>query len=160
MNKSRLQQLVLEKLHADLAQAERAALTAYEAATHEENIAENKYDTLGLEASYLAAGQARRVEEIQQALAAWQQLVLRPFDEQRGIQLTSLVWLADARGGEQCLFLGPDGAGLKLQQDDQDIMVISPRAPLGQRLLGCNAGDEVQVQIGSSQQSYEVLRVC
>ena len=33
---------------------QRAAQTAYEAATHAENIAENKYDTLGLEASYLS----------------------------------------------------------------------------------------------------------
>ena len=31
--------------------------------THEENIAENKYDTLGLEAAYLAQGQAQRVNE-------------------------------------------------------------------------------------------------
>ena len=30
----------------------------------EENIPENKYDTLGLEAAYLATGQARRAEAI------------------------------------------------------------------------------------------------
>ena len=29
------------------------------------------------------------------------------------------VWLADAGGGEQCLFLGPDGAGLKLLLEGQ-----------------------------------------
>ncbi|MDY7065315.1 hypothetical protein PsexTeo8_17450 [Pseudomonas extremaustralis] len=56
MNKHAVLQLILEKLAADLDIAQRAAQTAYETATHEENIAENKYDTLGLEASYLAAG--------------------------------------------------------------------------------------------------------
>lgn len=155
MNKAHLQQLVLEQLRITLAQAEQAALTAYETATHEENIAENKYDTLGLEASYLAAGQARRVEEIRQTLSVWQQLQLRPFDADRGVQLTSLVWLADERGVEQCLFLGPDGAGMKIRMDDQEVLLISPRAPIAQRLLGCNSGDEVQV--GS--QVLEVLRV-
>ncbi len=58
MNKQTVHQLILDKLKIDLDIAERAAQTAYETATHEENIAENKYDTLGLEASYLAAGQA------------------------------------------------------------------------------------------------------
>lgn len=160
MNKALLQQLILDQLHSDLAQARQAALTAYEAATHEENIAENKYDTLGLEASYLAAGQARRVEEIRQALSAWEKLRLRPFDAQLGIQLSALVWLADAEGAEQCLFLGPDGAGLKLLLDGQEVRVISPRAPLGQRLIGRGEGDQVELRLGSSIQRFEVLRVC
>ena len=159
MNKAHLHQLILERLHTDLAAAERAALTAHEAATHEENVAENKYDTLGLEAAYLAAGQARRVEEIRQALHAWQQLRLRPFDARLGIQLTALVWLADARGHQQCLFLGPDGAGMKVRLDGQEVLVISPRAPLGQRLLGCAEGDEVTVRVGAGSQLFEVLRV-
>ena len=78
MNKHAVLQLILEKLAADLNVAQRAAQTAYETATHEENIAENKYDTLGLEASYLAAGQAKRVEEIRQSLVLCQNLSLRP----------------------------------------------------------------------------------
>ena len=56
MNKHAVHQLILEKLTVDLDIAQRAAQTAYETATHEENIAENKYDTLGLEAAYLASG--------------------------------------------------------------------------------------------------------
>ena len=54
MDKFLLQLQVLERLAEDLLQAEQAAQTAHETATHEENIAENKYDTLGLEAAYLA----------------------------------------------------------------------------------------------------------
>lgn len=156
MNKAHLLQLVLERLRASLAQAEQAALTAYETATHEENIAENKYDTLGLEASYLAAGQARRVEEIRQTLSAWQQLQVRPFDAERGVQLTSLIWLVDERGTQQCLFLGPAGAGVKVNLDGQEVLVITPHAPIAQRLRGCNSGDEVQV----GNQVFAVLKVC
>ena len=97
MNKHAVLQLILEKLSVDLDIAQRAAQTAYETATHEENIAENKYDTLGLEASYLAAGQAKRVEEIKQSLALCQnlQLQLRAYDEQRGIEVGALVGLED-----------------------------------------------------------------
>jgi transcription elongation GreA/GreB family factor len=159
MDKNTLHPLIIERLQADLELAQRAAMTAYEAATNEENIAENKYDTLGLEASYLAAGQARRVEEIRQTLSAWQQLTLRPFDARQGIQLGALVWLTDSREREQCLLLGPDGAGLKLQWQDQEVMLVSPRSPLGQRLLGCGPGDEVELRIAGGVQRFEILRV-
>lgn len=143
MDKQRLQQQVIQLLENDLAAAIRAAQTAHEAATHEENVAENKYDTLGLEASYLAAGQARRVEEIRQALQAWRTVQLRAFDEQVGIQLGALVELSSDNGKRQCLLLGPDGAGLKVQGDNGEIILITPRAPLGQQLLGQGIGDEV-----------------
>src|SRR5471032_818469 len=104
MNKQSVQQLIVDKLKFDLDIAQRAAQTAYETATHEENIAENKYDTLGLEASYLAAGQARRVEEIRQSLLLCQNLQLRAYDDQRGIQSGDLITLQDEKGREQWLF--------------------------------------------------------
>ena len=159
MNKAHLLQSILEQLRADLAQAEQAALSAYETATHEENIAENKYDTLGLEASYLATGQARRTEEIRLCLSAWQKRQLRPYDPEQGIQLGALVWLADAKGAEQCVLLVSEGAGLKLQWNAQHVLLISPRAPLGQALIGCIEGDAVDIQVGTLKQCYQVLRV-
>ncbi|QLC72769.1 GreA/GreB family elongation factor [Pseudomonas sp. LPB0260] len=159
MDKNTLHPLIIERLQADLELAQRAAQSAYEAATDEQNIAENKYDTLGLEASYLATGQARRAQEIRQSLSAWQQLTLRPFDPRQGIQLGALVWLADAREREQCLLLGPEGAGLRLQWQGQEVLLVSPRAPLGQRLLGCGPGDEVELRIAGGVQHFEILRV-
>ena len=53
MDKFVLRQQVLERLAEDLLQAEQAMRAAHETANHEENIVENKYDTLGLEAAYL-----------------------------------------------------------------------------------------------------------
>ena len=159
MNKSVLHQQVITRLEDDLQQAQQAALTAYEAATHEENIAENKYDTLGLEASYLATGQARRASAIRQTLASWKQLVIRAFDPLLGIQLGALIELSDDEDRRQCLFLGPDGAAMKLQQDGQAVQVIGPQAPLGQSLLGKQVGDEVTLRLASGVQLLEVLSV-
>ncbi|MBC9248955.1 transcription elongation factor GreAB [Pseudomonas alcaligenes] len=145
MNKQQLHQQVCARLAADLELAIRAAEAAHQAATNEESKAENKYDTRGLEASYLAAGQSRRVEEIRQALAAWRNLVPRDYDEEQGIQLGTLVHLLGRDGQRQCLLLGPDGAGLKLPGEAGEIMLITPRAPLGQQLLGQGPGDEVGI---------------
>ncbi|MCK9800208.1 transcription elongation factor GreAB [Pseudomonas sp. MAFF 302030] len=159
MNKSAVHQLILEKLRDDLDIAQRAAQTAYETATHEENIAENKYDTLGLEASYLAAGQAKRVEEIRQALTLCQNLTLRPYDEQQGIQVGALLGLEDEHGHEQWLFLAPDGAGLKVYVVGQLITVITPRSPLGKNLLGKFEGDDVEIVVAGTRQQFAVTEV-
>lgn len=158
MNKHAVLQLILEKLSVDLDIAQRAAQTAYETATHEENIAENKYDTLGLEASYLAAGQAKRVEEIKQSLALCKnlQLQLRAYDEQRGIEVGALVGLEDENGRQQWLFLAPDAAGLKVDVVGQPVTVITPRSPLGHSLLGKFEGDEVEILVAGARQHFTV----
>ena len=98
MDKFLLQHRVLERLAEDLLQVEQAVRAAHETATHEESIAENKYDTLGLEAAYLATGQARRAEAIRQAAANWRQFRPRPYDASQGIQLGALVCLVDSDG--------------------------------------------------------------
>ena len=145
MTKADLLQRIIDTLSFDLDVAQRAAQTAYEAATAEENIAENKYDTLGLEASYLATGQARRTAEIRQALQIYQQLLLRDYDPARGVQVSNLVTLEDEDGQQRRLFLGPEAAGLKIGEGDELVTVITPRSPLGQQLAGKRVDDEVSL---------------
>jgi transcription elongation GreA/GreB family factor len=159
VDKPSLQQQVLERLAEDLLQAEQAVRAAHETATHEENIAENKYDTLGLEAAYLATGQARRADAIRQAMAHWSQFRPGPYDASKGIQLGALVCLVDADDRQQLLFLGPDGGSMKLGSGAQLVQVISSEAPLGRAMLGKCEGDEVSIQVASIRQQFEVLRV-
>ncbi|MGS7251556.1 GreA/GreB family elongation factor [Pseudomonas sp. SK] len=145
MDKPRLLAQIVATLEHDLDVLTRAAQAAYEAATAEENIAENKYDTLGLEASYLATGQARRSAEIRTALQTYQQLLLRDHDPARGVQMSNLVTLEDEHGGQRRLFLGPEAAGLKIGEGDGLVTVITPRSPLGQQLMGKHVDDEVRL---------------
>ena len=156
MNKTAVHLLMLEKLAIDLDVLQRAAQTAYEAATHAENIAENKYDTLGLEASYLATGQARRVEEIRQALKNCRAMPLAPYDAASGLQLGALIPLEADNGRTQRLILAPDAAGLKLEHGGHTITVITPRSPLGAALLGKQLDDEVQINVGGAVQVFSV----
>ena len=159
MDKFLLQQQVLNRLAEDLLQAEQAVRAAHETATHKENIAENKYDTLGLEAAYLATGQVRRAEAIRQALANWRQFRPGPYDLRIGIQLGALVCLVDSDDKQQHLFLGPDGGSMKLVSGTQIVQVISSEAPLGTAILGKCEGDEVSIQVASTRRKFEVLRV-
>ena len=159
MDKFLLQQQVLERLAEDLLQAERAMQAAHETATHEENIAENKYDTLGLEAAYLSTGQARRAEAIREAMTSWRQFRPLPYDASKGIQLGALVCLADADDKQQQLFLGPNGGSMKLVSGSEFVQVISSEAPLGRAMLGKCEGDQVSIQVAPTGQQFEVLRV-
>lgn len=157
MDKATLLARINATLEHDVEVLRRAAQTAYETATAEENIAENKYDTLGLEASYLATGQARRTAEIRQALLTYQQLVLRDYDPARGIQLSNLVTLEDEDGAQRLLFLGPEAAGLKIGERDELVTVITPRSPLGQQLLGKRVDDEVGLVVAGVTQVHIII---
>lgn len=159
MNKTTLLARIVQTLEDDVEVLRRAAQTAYETATAEENIAENKYDTLGLEASYLATGQARRTAEIRQALLTYQQLIMRDYDPARGIQVSNLVTLEDEQGNQRMLFLGPQGAGLKIGEGEQMVTVITPRSPLGQLLIGKRVDDEVSLQVAGVAQVSIVIDV-
>jgi len=159
MDKFLLWQQVLAQLADDLLQVEQAARAAHETATHEENVAENKYDTLGLEAAYLATGQARRAEAIRQAIANWRQFRPRPYDASKGIQLGALVLLVDSDNKQQQLFLGPDGGSMKLLSGAQAVQVISSETPLGRAMLGKGEGDEVSILVAQVRKQFEVLRV-
>lgn len=159
IDKSLLHQQVLERLAEDLLQAEQAVRAAHETATHEENIAESKYDTLGLEAAYLATGHVRRAEAIRKALVDWRQFRPGPYDARKGIQLGALVCLVDSDDRQQHLFLGPNGGSMKLVSGTQLVQVISSEAPLARALLGKCEGDEVSIQVAPIRQQFEVLRV-
>ncbi|WP_136515344.1 GreA/GreB family elongation factor [Geomonas edaphica] len=134
----------------------KAAKAAHEAAIHEENIPDNKYDTLSLEASYVAQGQANRAQEVKLALQAYRGLSLQPFNALAEIRLTALVTLEGDDGALKTVFIGPQEGGLKLLLDGEEVLVITPSSPMGRELIGKSLGDTVE--IGSA--SYEIVDLC
>jgi transcription elongation GreA/GreB family factor len=158
MNKTRLLQLIRDQLTHDLAVQFNAAKTAHEASTHEENIPDNKYETLALEASYVAQGQANRAQEIKRALETYNQLTLQCFDDGSTIALTALVTLAGDGATTRTIFIGPLEGGLKVVYEVTEIVVITPASPLGRDLIGRGVGD--RVKIGNGCKDFEIIAVC
>lgn len=159
MNKQQIIIHIIQELEAIRLVAVNAVIQASETATHEENVAENKYDTLGLEAAYLAHGQAQRVKECDADLVAFKVLSLPDSVEKMAVSLGTLVIICDDNDTEQYLFIGPAAGGLKLQCNGRDITVITPSAPLGRALMGSRVDDEVELCIGDSKHTYEVISV-
>ncbi len=159
MNKENLLRDIIATLTADLNTLTAAAKTAHAAATHTECLPDNKYDTTGLEASYIAQGQANRAQEIRQSLERYRTLELRIFNDETPIRLTAAVTLEAHDGRLRQVFLGPDAGGLKLTDSGSDWIVITPESPLGRALLGKSCGEEIQTGVGQAAQTFTVVRV-
>jgi transcription elongation GreA/GreB family factor len=159
MNKTDILQLILEQLTHNLAVQFNAAMTAHEASTHEENIPDNKYETLALEASYVAQGQANRAQEIKRAVATYKQLTLRQFDDDSAIALTALVTLTGDDDTTRTVFIGPLEGGMKVVDHLTEIVVVTPSSPLGRDLIGKTVGDRVRIGAGTGCKEFEIVGV-
>lgn len=157
MNKQRLLDQILVELERVRLVALNAVIQASETATSKETIARSKYETFGLEASYLAHGQAMRVAECDEDLAKFKELTLQEFDESSSVALGALITLFDENDEEQMIFLGPAAGGLKVNAGLQEIVVITPSSPLGKALIGKKLDDEVELLIGDNKKSYEII---
>jgi transcription elongation GreA/GreB family factor len=159
MNKSLLLKDILQELQALHQLAAEAAMQAYNTATHEENIAENKYDTLGLEAAYLAQGQSQRVAECAADLAEYNKLSPITFTSGTAISIGAVVDLVDESGRTQTLFIGPAAGGLKLTSQQVGLTIVTPSAPLGAALVGHYVDDEIKLLVSGKDKYYEVVAV-
>jgi transcription elongation GreA/GreB family factor len=138
-----------------LINAKKAADQARATATHSENSAENKYDTLGLEAAYLAHGQSKRAQKCLQELNEFKKLSNLDQAEDQAICTGCIVTLS-IENKDRIVFIGPGAAGLIVPIDGIEIVVITPSAPLGNRLIGKHLFDEIEMVIGGIKTRYEI----
>ena len=160
MNKSLLLKSILAELNHLHQGAIDAAQRAYDTATDEENEAENKYDTMGLEASYLAHGQSKRVTQFAADIMVFKNLEPLHFLPDTPITIGALVNIEDEQENEQIIFLSPVAGGLKITFNNQEITLITPSAPIGKVLSNCYEGDEIEVQISTEKKYYQITKVC
>jgi len=151
--KQRLVSEIILYLQDELEQTIQAANNAHNAATDDQSVAETQYDTLAIEASYLAEGQSRRVAEYQQALKAYQQLTLSECNEKSLIKLGSLVQLDKDETCHHWFFIGPYAGGfrtnIRTQTSEQQITVITPQSPMGMAMLGKQQDDDIEISLGN-----------
>jgi transcription elongation GreA/GreB family factor len=156
IDKQALRDELARIIAADLDTRERAHRAAREGATHEEARPENDKDTRALEQSYLARGEAARVEQLRAALAEVQAMLLRSFGEKDRAALGALVTLEEG-GEELAIWLAPQGGGTRIASGR--VQVVTPASPLGRAILGKVAGDDLTVAVGGRTRELTILRV-
>jgi transcription elongation GreA/GreB family factor len=133
--------------------------TTIEGATHEESRPEDDKDTRGLEASYLARGQALRVAELERDLTALRIMKLSAFGSEDPISLSALVELEDEDGALRTIFLAPRGGGLDIELEGVKIDIVTPGSPLGQELMGRRQGESVDLLLKQKNRELVIVDV-
>lgn len=158
MNKRAILKKIIARLTEELEVYFRAAQFARAEATHEQNKAEHKYDTRGLEASYLARGQSRQAAEIEAAIVEFEKLAAKKFGNGDPAGVGALVEVEQA-GETSIYFIGPRAGGTEVLHDRKEILVITPQSPLGEQLAGKKAGDTLQLRLGHETRPARIVAV-
>jgi transcription elongation GreA/GreB family factor len=156
INKDELMKKIIASLTESLEVLNKAARASHAEATHESSRAENKYDTRGLEAAYLAGAQAKQAREILDSIARYEALSIKNFAPGDPIDLTALVEL-ETDGATSTYFIGPKNGGLEINHDRREIMVITPQSPLGQNLTGRKSGDRWTTKLNGITVKYHLV---
>ena len=150
-HKKRLLEQLIFALECNYNTAISAAQRAHSTATDKANVAENKYDTLGLEAAYLAEGYANRAAECKANVNAAKNLVAVEYTSDDAICVGALVGLVDQDEKPLSLFLAPVSGGVKFMFGEQNIIVITQSSPIGD--------DEFEIGDGLRKKCYLINAV-
>lgn len=159
MQKKLIMDNLLRQLESNLEMLINTAQEARLAATSEESKAENKYDTRGLEASYLAGAQAKRSQDLELSILQLKKLKVKDFKEDQSVDVTAIVHVEINGEGQKYLFVLPNSGGSKIEFEKKIISVITPESPLGTLLVGKYVGDNFILKLNNKDSEYEILNI-
>lgn len=157
MDKPTLKAALLSRLDDDIEAALASSRSAQETASHEDNKPENQYDTLALEAAYLAHGQSERILRLQKeriSLAKWPM----PEKGEPVVRNGSLLKLISEDDETRWLFITPVG-GYQLLAEGQKILVISQQTPLAKKLMGKEEGEALDLTFNGVTTEWELAEL-
>lgn len=162
MDKHNVHNAITESLLSRYETAKWAAKQAHEAATNKESVAENKYDTFGLEASYLAHGQSQRVLECEKDWLVFDKKLPVLFAEEDVVGLWCLVALSELNSINpitKYFFISPCAGGLCIDIEGKPVYLVTTATPVGKVLFGKMLGDEVELAQNGKQTAYEITTI-
>lgn len=146
MDKIKILKAVITELEEELRRKLAAQEMAAAGATHVEAKAETKWDTCGLEQSYLARGHAKQFEWLAQQVEELRAFVCPSFTGER-IGAGALV--ETEMSGERMLFiLLRGGGGIEVSVEGRAVTVITPESPVGAALWKKKQGDTYAFRAG------------
>ena len=147
---------LLVRLRADrdvLVQAQRLSA---EGVTHADAKSDGAKDMRSTEASYIARGQALRVEALEADIAKVAAMRPRAFGDGDAVAIGAVVEVEDEVGKRRVVFLAPAGGG---EQLTDGIAVVTPKSPLGRALIGARSGDVIELSRGGTIDELEIVEL-
>ena len=149
MNKAKFFDKLIQALRDEAFHAIKASQDAADYATNGEARPESKWDTQGLEASYLAAGQAGQAQRWADAVEEMQgdrEDLLQPKTK---VELGAL-FTCEMGGVTETFFFCHIAGGQVIEIDGKAVTVITGHSPLAGHLLGLKAGEAFTLPDGKS----------
>ncbi len=147
MDKQKILKAVIAALEEELRVQLKGQESAAEGATHSEAKAESKWDTCGLEQSYLARGLAKQFEALSAGVLELRRFKPADFSG-RPIGVGALVE-AEMDGYSDWFMLLECGGGTEVAVDGAAVTVITPESPVGAALTGKSEGESYSFRAGS-----------
>ncbi len=157
-DKNQLRIALLDQLNDDLEVLTRAAILARDEAIDGESRAESKWDTRGQEAAYLAEGQAKMAQELQEAITRWKNLPLPEANPAAAIE-AGRVFVLEQKQGPLRGFIGPKAGGVEFTFEGQTYTIVTPASPLGRAVLGKRVEDFVNLMVLRKPQPHRISAV-
>jgi len=106
--------------------------------TSAESKQEGKYDTRGLEESYLANGLAQKLSDVEEVVA-----FLETASLQEAGDVVHVGSLVKGRQNNELVyyFVAPTGGGIEANVSGDEVVMVTPESPLGSQLLDKKAGE-------------------
>ncbi|MFA7256633.1 MAG: hypothetical protein WC047_03565 [Kiritimatiellales bacterium] len=147
MNKSALLRAIIAELETELVRQQEANKEASAGATDGEARAETKWDTCGLESSYLARGYALQFKALVADLEDLRTFMIPLYD---GLPIGVGALIETELDKEKMIcFLLPCAGGTEVNFEGRSVSVITPTSPIGAALLDKKKGDNFSFRAGS-----------
>lgn len=167
-NKTEVIALLIQQLENELAVIITSAENAHLAAVDEQSVAETQYDTLAIEAAYLAHGHSERLASLKAIIARYKKLTAMPAKPHNNVKVNSLITVVyeqltqqkQQKETLQYFYLGCGAAGNKIVWQGITIKVISNSSPLGKALLGKEVDDEFSFSANGNHQTGYINQIC
>lgn len=168
MDKKDLLVQLIQHLQQEIDVTMNAVNEAHALASHEQSKPENQYDTLALEAAYLAHGQSERIAELQRQVMLLNHFDFLEYNDDSRIAVGALVCVEEFdievnNPDLQWFWLLPVAGGVLLNVGGIEIRTITAKAPLADKLLGSYVGDEVVLNLslnsGHKKKQFEVIEL-
>lgn len=156
MSLDRLFELLLRYVSGRVDIASEAVNQAKDAATSTESVAETKWDTFGLENSYLAHGQAVRLAECEADLAYFRKFA---FSDSVTVELGSVLYLTREDGWTRVVIIANHCGGGEFEVDGEKALIVTPQTPLGRSLLMKEEGNEILMKSRGVEVEAEIERI-
>ncbi len=135
-----------------------AQRVSVEGVTHEDARAEGDKDMRATEASYVARGQAMRVEALEADLSRVMATKPRAFGPADPAALSALVTV-ESDEGSRVVYVAAAGGGIRLETAGEAVHVVTPASPLGRALIGARTGDVVTYAKGDKTEEIEIVAI-